>query len=84
MNVVLVLGTNFLFACLLIYITLTPAERQRQVDLWELEASLVYRVSSRTARVVNPLLKHSPQKNYLCLFVCDMCVSYTLLEKNQY
>jgi hypothetical protein len=32
-------------------IPLTPAlERQRQVDLCEFEASLVYRVSSRTAR----------------------------------
>jgi hypothetical protein len=30
---------------------LTPAlERQRQPDLWEFEASLVYRVSTRTAR----------------------------------
>ena len=39
---------------------LIPAlEKQRQVDLYEFEASLFYRVSSRTARVTwsNPVLK---------------------------
>ena len=45
---------------------LIPAlARQRQVDLWEFEASLVYKVSSRTARAVkqrNPVLKNKKQK----------------------
>jgi hypothetical protein len=37
--------------------------RQRQVDLCELEASLVYRVSSRVARAThrNPVLKNKAQ-----------------------
>jgi hypothetical protein len=40
---------------------LIPAlRRQRQVDLYELEASLVYRVSSRTARAT--------QKPYTCIY----------------
>jgi hypothetical protein len=36
--------------------------RQRQVNFWVLEASLVYRVSSRTARAMqrNPVLKNTP------------------------
>jgi hypothetical protein len=41
--------------------TLIPAlERQRQVDLCELKASLVYRVSSRIAKATqrNPVLKN--------------------------
>jgi len=35
-------------------------ERQRQVDLYEFEASLVYRVSSRTTKATwrNPTLKN--------------------------
>ena len=41
---------------------LIPAlEKQRQVDLYNFEASLVYRVSSRTARMIsqrNPVLKN--------------------------
>ena len=42
---------------------LIPAlRRQRQADLWEFKASLVYRVSSRTARAVtqrNPVSKQT-------------------------
>jgi hypothetical protein len=35
------------------YMPLIPAlERQKQVDLWEFETSLVYRTSSRTARAI--------------------------------
>jgi hypothetical protein len=39
--------------------------RQRQVDLYEFKASLVYRVSSRTARATqrNPVLKNKSNKN---------------------
>ena len=46
--------------------SLIPAlRRQRQVDLCELEASLVYRVSSRTARAIqrNPVLKKKTKQN---------------------
>jgi hypothetical protein len=43
-----------------------PALRkQRQVDLWEFQASLVYRVSSRTARTLyrkNPVSKQNKTK----------------------
>jgi hypothetical protein len=35
--------------------------RQRQADLYEFEASLVYRVSSRTAR--------GTQRNHVCVHV---------------
>jgi flagellar biosynthesis/type III secretory pathway protein FliH len=45
--------------------TVTPAlGRQRQVDLYEFEASLVYKVSSRTARVTqrNPVSKNQKKK----------------------
>jgi hypothetical protein len=45
---------------------LTPALRmQRQVNLCELEASLVYRVSSRTARATqrNPVSNKTKQTN---------------------
>ena len=45
---------------------LIPAHgRQRQVDLCEFEASLVYRASSRTARAVtqrNPVLGRGSEK----------------------
>ena len=40
--------------------------RQRQVDLWEFEASLVYKGNSRTARTItqrNPALKSKINKN---------------------
>jgi hypothetical protein len=39
--------------------------RQRQADLCDFEASLVYRVSSRTARATqrNPVLKYIKIKN---------------------
>ena len=45
---------------------LIPAvRRQRQVDVCEFEASLVYRVSSRTARATerNPVLKKKTKPN---------------------
>ena len=39
--------------------------RQRQVDLYKFEASLIYRVSSRTARATqrNPVFKTNKQTN---------------------
>ena len=41
--------------------TLIPAlGRQRQVDLWECKACLVYRVSSRVQR--NPVLKNQRER----------------------
>ena len=54
---------------------LVPAlRRQRQVDLWEFEASLVYKANSKTARTVSqrkPCLKETnktnkPTKNLKC------------------
>jgi hypothetical protein len=46
-------------------LTLVP-ERQRQVDLCEFKASLIYRASSRTARVTqrNPVLKNKKQARH--------------------
>lgn len=40
--------------------------RKRQVDLYEFEDSVFYRVSSRTARAtqINPVLKSSPSTLY--------------------
>jgi hypothetical protein len=48
-----------------LYTLLIPVlRRQRQVELWEFEASLVCRVSSRTARATqrNPVSKNKKQK----------------------
>jgi hypothetical protein len=41
--------------------------RQRQVDLCEFKASLVYRVSSRTVKATqrNPVLKNKTNKSFL-------------------
>jgi hypothetical protein len=56
--------------------------RQRQVDLYEFEASLVYRVSSRTARATqrNPVSKNKNKQTksnggvfFMALFLC-VCV----------
>ena len=45
--------TRGLQSGMVVHTWLSPAfRRKRQVDLWEYEASLVYKVSSRTARVV--------------------------------
>ena len=54
--------------------SLIPAlGRQRQVDLCELEVSLVYRVSSRTARAIqrNPVSTHPrpPKKEIQFLYL---------------
>ena len=46
--------------------------RQRQVDFFEFEASLVYRASSRTSRAVtqrNPVLKIREKKVIFSLFI---------------
>jgi hypothetical protein len=48
-----------------LYTLLIPVlRRQRQVELWEFEASLVCRVSSRTARATqrNPVLKNRKEE----------------------
>jgi hypothetical protein len=44
---------------------LIPAERQRQVDLFEFDINLVYRVSSRTARDAqrNPVLENTMKQD---------------------
>jgi hypothetical protein len=44
--------------------TLIPALRQRQVDFWVYKVSLVYKVSSRTARATqrNPVSKNQKKK----------------------
>ena len=47
---------------------LIPAlERQKQVDIYEFKASLVYRASSRTARAVtqrNPVSKNKTKQKF--------------------
>ena len=50
---------------------LIPALRQRQVDLCEFEASLVYRVSSRTTKAIqrNPVLKNKARQKEHKYFV---------------
>ena len=52
--------------------------KQRQEDLCELEASLVYRVSSRTARATqgNPVLKQQQSKSHVniyCIYRWRVC-----------
>ena len=50
-----------------------PLGRQREVDLYEFEAILVYRETSRTPKSVtqrNPVSKKTKQKIFMC-----MCVS---------
>jgi hypothetical protein len=46
-------------------VALPALGRQKQADLCEFEASLIYRVSSRTARAIhrNPVSKKQKQKN---------------------
>ena len=53
--------------------SLIPAQgRQRQVDLCEFEASLVYRVSSRTTRAIQkPCLEKTTIKKLLKIELCD-------------
>ena len=66
---------------------LIPAlERQRQVDLYEFEASLVYTVSFRTVRAVtqrNPVSKHKTttknETNILSTIVSTYMVAHTIL-----
>ena len=63
---------------------LIPAlRRKRQVDLSEFEASLVYKVSSRTARAAtqrNPVLKNK-QKNVERGVGRVICKQYTVLQR---
>ena len=55
------------------YHTLIPALERRQVHLYEFEASLVYRVSSRTATATqrNPATKTNKQtnKNHIIYYI---------------
>jgi hypothetical protein len=51
---------------------LIPApERQRQEDLFKFKASLLHRVSSRTARAIqrNPVLKNQNNNNKKLLYI---------------
>ena len=45
-------GLKRLFKSVLVHTCTPSTQRQRQVDLCELEVSLVYRVSFRTARAI--------------------------------
>jgi hypothetical protein len=47
-----------------VHILILALGRQRQVDFYDFEASLVYRVSSRIARATqrNPISKNKPKK----------------------